>query len=704
MKNARFFLLVLWGIFGLSVSDAFADPVGVEQAKVEARNFYLLQEGAASRKVAADFNLVYPDLDERAKAGQEVGCYVFNVGQDEGFVVVSADDDLRDILAYSLTGRFEVRDMPENIKSWIGWYEGQVLAYREAVRQGRIEASGGSDAGWGKAEAIVPSLLENHPDGSILYNQLLPYNQFCPNPDSLDRPMVTGCVATAMAMLARYHEWPVRSSGNVDYETRSLGVPVRYALGQEDYDWENMLADYNDSIGYTEEEADAVALLMRDMGGIVQMDYTYEVSGAFSEYVGGALYSHMGYSCQMRFQSRSWYSDAEWTVLVKEELDAGRPLYYSGSGAGGGHAFVCDGYDDQGYFHFNWGWSGLGNGWYSLDNLAPTDLGTGAGYGEYNNGQAVITHIAPAREGDGKPGVFLVCDAGGWYCREKLYDATEEVDSRIDGFFSYSLDTVDLEFGVVFRQDTLEVGSYVFDSCLLPPMYGLMGNYYSFNPAGLLPEGTYEMELSGRSRGEDEWAGIKVAEGSKSRYLLVIGHDCYWVGDSVDYAYLPVRSVSIEVASDSVSISWTDPGLMYPAFYRIYINDSLWAETEGLSVLFTGFTEEGRYKVEVSAVYEDGMESDKKMKYFTIRDVSNSMAEKSGFGLFPNPASETFHLETGEACTFRMVDLTGRLVLEKAIPSAGVHPVSFHGRPGLYMAGCWDGQGHCLWMGKLLIR
>ena len=133
MKNARFFLLVLWGIFGLSVSDAFADPVGVEQAKVEARNFYLLQEDAVSRKVAADFNLVYPDLDERAKAGQEVGCYVFNVGQDEGFVVVSADDDLRDILAYSLTGRFEVRDMPENIKSWIGWYEGQVLAYREAV-------------------------------------------------------------------------------------------------------------------------------------------------------------------------------------------------------------------------------------------------------------------------------------------------------------------------------------------------------------------------------------------------------------------------------------------------------------------------------------------------------------------------------------------------------------------------------------------
>ena len=96
-------------------------------------------------------------------------------------------------------------------------------------------------------------------------------------------------------------------------------------------------------------------------------------------------------------------------------------------------------------------------------------------------------------------------------------------------------------------------------------------------------------------------AGIKVAEGSKSRYLLVIGHDCYWVGDSVDYAYLPVRSVSIEVASDSVSISWTDPGLMYPAFYRIYINDSLWAETEGLSVLFTGFTEEGRYKAEVLA-------------------------------------------------------------------------------------------------------
>ena len=208
-------LFLFSGIFRVSL---WAGPVGLEPAREKARAFYLAQKASASPKEMVDFHLVYPDSSGVAKSTAGVGCYVFNVGRDEGFVIVSADDDLPSVLAYSLSGRFEPDGMPANLASWLGWYEKQVLDYQQAVRAGQRMASdksvsGRSVANGTKAEEVVAPLLENHPDGSILYDQRMPYNRFCPNPDSLDQPMVTGCVATAMAMIARYHEWPLRSSG-----------------------------------------------------------------------------------------------------------------------------------------------------------------------------------------------------------------------------------------------------------------------------------------------------------------------------------------------------------------------------------------------------------------------------------------------------------------------------------------------------------
>lgn len=705
MKEVRSFLCILPLLCGLNLSlDVFASPVSPEQAEAKARDFYRMQEGAAAGKSASEFVLVYPDMEEMGKSGRDAGCYVFNVGQDEGFVIVSADDGLRMILAYSLSGRFEPEDMPENMVSWIGWYERQVSDYQQALRAGRIMPSGKPEEGFAKTEVVVPALLENHPDGSILYDQRLPYSKFCPDPEAREHPMVTGCVATAMAMLARYHEWPVRSSGNVDYATRSLGVPVQYSLGQEDYDWERMLTAYDDSIGYTVEQADAVAALMRDMGGIVQMDYTYELSSAFSLDVPAALHDHMGYSADICYLDRTWYDDESWREVVETELEEGRPLYYSGSGPGGGHAFVCDGYDNQGYFHFNWGWSGLGNGWYSLDNLAPTDLGTGAGYGEYNDGQGVVVHVKPAEEGEGEPALLIV-NNGGWTCEEGLYDADEDVMVYMGWLSNFGIDTVDIRFGFSFWQDTLCRGVLVLDSVSsLPPGYGLYDVAYSVNPCAGLPQGAYSIRLSAQRMDGNEWVDVLVAEPSRKDCLLIVGHGSYWIGGTDVPEHLPARDLEVQVAGADVFLDWKHPGLENPVAYRVYLDDTLQAETAGLSFVLEGLSQ-GRHKVEVTALYEDGVESEAVRKYATVRDVSAS-GEKALFGnIRPNPASGMFHVEVPVPCGMRLLDSHGRLLMEKMLPEGGVHAMDAGGlASGIYILEFYSLDGSLAGKAKLVLR
>lgn len=694
-----FFCFFCWAIAGLP---AWADPVSPQSAREKAMAFYLKQS-VPGTKAVQDFQLVYPVEHGHAKSEGGAGCYVFNVLPDAGFVIVSADDDLQSILAYSLTGGFEARDMPENLSFWIQSYENQVKAYQEAVRQGLLHAVEMADTLGAASVPVVAPLLENHPDGAILYDQGLPYNVLCPNPDSLEKPMVTGCVATSMAMIARYHEWPERSFGSVEYETRSLGIPIRHEFGEKAYDWEHMLTTYADSTGYTEEEAEAVATLMRDMGYAVRMDYGYDLSGAFSDFLMQAWAFHMGYSKKMRFLTRDLFADADWADVVRAELDEGRPLYYAGNGIGGGHAFVCDGYDDQGYFHFNWGWSGRGNGWYALNNLAPTDLGTGAGYGEYNNDQTIVSGIRPAQEGE-EADLFIVNNSERWRCQEGLFDAEDRAMVSLGWASNCGVDTVDIRVGLTFWQDSVLCNAYVFDSALLPPMYGLYGNVISLNPLSLLEPGTYQMKLSVQEVGTDEWVDVVGSTRYKVDYTLIVGNACFWVGSSGIPEHMPVRHLEATVEEDRLLLAWSDPCVMQPDFYRVYLDDVVAAEPDSTSVLFTGMAS-GRYKVEVMAVYEGDVESDRVMKYVEIKDVANEPWAGGVLRVYPNPASGSFRVDVPAAGHLRLLDLAGRLMLEQDLPSAGIYTLEVQGQvAGLYLLEFSESGGARLSYHKILLK
>ena len=285
--------------------------------------------------------------------------HVFNINDDSGFVIVSSDDVVSPVLGYSNEGNYDENNLAPAFAYWMdGLKQGiravmsQNLPQSEKVRSewdsylnGNISAA--------SASIVGPLVTTRWDQGAPFYNM-------CPLLDG--SRSITGCVATAMAQLMNYHRYPVHGSGwSVAYNLDN-GIRVPSVNMNVNYDWENMLDSY--SSGYNPTQATAVATLMYHCGVSVQMGYSPTSSGAYSHHVTEALYTYFGFDKSMQLMHRQNYGfgndDATWEALLKEQLDAGLPVYYAGSN----HAFVCDGYDDSGLFHFNWGWGGANNGWF----------------------------------------------------------------------------------------------------------------------------------------------------------------------------------------------------------------------------------------------------------------------------------------------------------------------------------------------------
>ena len=330
--------------------------------------------------------------------------YIFS--SDNGFVIVSADDRAFPVIAYSDKNPFKVKDMSENVYSWLKSVDKgiQNIADNKGVASEAVKAEWKSFAKGNKPAEKYRSTVA--PLVTTTWGQDYPYNDSCPIPWGGEDRTVVGCVATAMAQIMNYWEWPHRGVGEKSYSpSRPIGI-LTANFGETVYDWDNMVDEFwiykaEDSTWtyeslWSEEEIDAVATLMFHCGVSVTMDYGVDESGAYSEDVAPALKNYFNYDPNLQHVYKSDYTDTEWKDLLKSELNAGRPVYYAGNTAGlMGHAFVCDGYDANGYFHFNWGWDGYCDGYYLIGNLEPGIGGTGAGNGSYNDNNNIIIGIQP---------------------------------------------------------------------------------------------------------------------------------------------------------------------------------------------------------------------------------------------------------------------------------------------------------------------
>ncbi len=382
--------LILLTALLIYIQVGWSAPIDSRKAERIAHSF-LNQNTTAFKSVQSklQLKLVYTCTDERSAYNESTPYYyVFNRGNESGFIIISGDDRAKTVLGYSDSGSFDTEKLPANFKSWLQYYKEQLESLKQTPENDTNSYHSDNTLTCAYATYIAPLL------GSISYGQDAPYNNLCPAIPSSKEKTVTGCVATAMAQIMRYHKWPLHGIGSHSYTTRTLGMNLSADFGNTTYEWTNMPESY---INYNDVQAKAVATLMLHCGISVSMDYDIE-SGAYTIDVPHALIDYFGYDGSIQLQYRKYFTATEWKEIIKKELNSGRPVYYSGTSSGGGHAFVCDGYDMNDLFHINWGWDGISNGYFELSVLDPSVQGTGGGVGGYNREQIILTGIIPANE------------------------------------------------------------------------------------------------------------------------------------------------------------------------------------------------------------------------------------------------------------------------------------------------------------------
>jgi len=398
---------LLLAVFCLLTFSLFAKVVPIDKAKEVALSF-LQHNQHSTLKSTTSLNLVYlGDVTSRKLALsnslksadiESPELHFFSINDSSGFIVVSGDDAAVPILGYSYDAKIKATNLPSNFLKWVEGYKQQIIYLRaNSIKQTPVIKdlwNGKSDALKSVNKSVSPLILTQ-------WDQAPHVNNKCPYDNNYRELTVTGCPATAMAQIMKFWKYPSKGVGFHSYQHNKYGT-LSANFGETSYNWDAMPNTINST-------NDAVALLMYHCGVAVEMNYNVASEGGSGSYVivdpynrysetqtvEYALKTYFGYDASIRGLQRDSYSDNEWKNILKAELDARRPIQYAGYGQGG-HTFVCDGYDQNSYFHMNWGWGGYYDAFFLLDALNPGAGGIGSGGASYNEGQQALIGIKPA--------------------------------------------------------------------------------------------------------------------------------------------------------------------------------------------------------------------------------------------------------------------------------------------------------------------
>ena len=391
-------------VFAAVWMNVWADEVTEKQALEEAQQFVASHNNRKSTPTVKS-------------AGQVSGLYLFNVSGNGGFVIVSNDDQTIPILGFGESGNIDPDDLPDNMRAWLQSYADQI-AWLQSNGKDAKDTNNRSRAPRRTAKTAIGPLVKTN------WNQSIPYYNMCPEIDGTKT--VTGCVATTMAQLMYYHyahngfsakstDIPGYTTTTTDKNKASYELTVS-GLEATTFEWGKMIANYtpiNPETGkrYLAGNADqqqAVAKLMRYCGTALQMKYGLSTnigSSAYSEAIPYALKTFFGYDGGIQHCYRKNYSYTDWVNLIYSELVANRPVALGGQSTGGGHSFICDGYEnrnDADYFHINWGWGGSSDGYFQLSVLQPWEQGIGGSstLDGFSFGQDAVIGIQPPVDGN----------------------------------------------------------------------------------------------------------------------------------------------------------------------------------------------------------------------------------------------------------------------------------------------------------------
>ena len=436
-----------------------------------------------------------PQLIEtiRDAAGQPA-IYIYTYSSDEGFMLLAADDATAPLLGYSRENSFSLSGAPASITSFIDGYKSQISEAREL-----------GAAKWKAPATRADEMAKIEPLVKTRWDQGTPFNNLCPIVEG--RRSVTGCVATAMAQVMNYWKYPLQGQGSITYRPEKLERDLTMDFSEVTFDWENM-ADIYKTGSYSNPQANAVAWLMRACGYSVKMNYTGWESGAYSYEIANAMQTYFGYDKGISRKERSNYSTKSWKELIYEQLQNYGPVIYTGVSSGGGHCFVCDGYDGEGLFHINWGWGGMSDGYFLLSALNPLDQGIGGSASDsgFNYDQSILINMKPA-VADSKVTPLI-------YCYGNLESESTNVNlgddlsvKSSDGFFNFACTDIEGYFGLKLVSSNGTVTYVKRDGKLgLGSISGYAG--YSVKLPSDLADGTYTATPAFLPDGESEWADI----------------------------------------------------------------------------------------------------------------------------------------------------------------------------------------------------
>lgn len=350
------FLLVL--LLALGYSSLQAKRITQWQAQQQAYSFWgkqMPQKARAKSRAATT-------------ASRSDAYYVFN-NDAGGFVIIAGDDAVTPVLGYTSTGSFDAENLPDGLKDLLKSYERQIAALGDNYVANQTAT---------RAVFTGENLLN-----TAKWNQGNPFNKYTPN------NYVTGCVATAGAIVMKHHGYPAKGTGSHSYTWNGKTLSANF---EHTYDWASMPAKYD---GTNDAAFDGVARLMADLGVAVEMQYNKDGSGAYIGNLVTALQKYYGYSKLSHLMAIEDVGAEAWNGRLREEIDANRPVLYAASDpAGGGHAFVIDGYKDES-FSVNWGWGGYCDGFYQIGALNPESAGKPTG-DKYNVGQSAVFGMEPS--------------------------------------------------------------------------------------------------------------------------------------------------------------------------------------------------------------------------------------------------------------------------------------------------------------------
>lgn len=429
---------------------------------------------------------------------------------DNNALIVSASDITAPVIGYLDHPVAESTPMPPQLVNWLDKF-GKELKKVETDGPAKISKNGkkaitpinvaGIKLQQPGMESVAPKTARSNiaPLVQTTWDQGAPYNDLCPT------GTYTGCVATAMAQAMKYHNYPEVGVGYVSttYNNKTLSMN----LANTPFAWDDMLNTYPSKTSGTEAQRTAVATLMKAAGYSVKMNYGTNASGALSLAMPNAFVNNFNYDKGTQIVTRCYYTDDQWIEMIYNELAAARPVVYSGSGDGGGHEFICDGFNAaNNYFHFNWGWSGAYDGYFSINNMVPEGQGAGGNNGGFNDGQDALIGLQKPTTGTTKQAGFIGMNNGNL---QGSASGRKVTISSSDGIFiNASSFTASFDIGYTLKQVSTGVTNTqaLYSSTSIQPGYGFSS--VDCNIPATVTDGEYQIYLSYRLAGESTWKPV----------------------------------------------------------------------------------------------------------------------------------------------------------------------------------------------------